>query len=183
MSAGPGFNDAEGVYKFGEADSTALWSDLMNLGQDSVSAAFVVDRARLTAVESAQAGLRLKHLAISTGTVASGTNLGTISIPRRSVAQRVVIDMAGVIAPVGAAGNVGVTLAASAGGTVVANATYTVTVANGYLGQYARKAIFDIAAGAGADVVITHTLSVATTATSGQVSVLSTAQIFPAGQY
>lgn len=51
MAAGPGFVDANGVWQFGEADADALFSDLLNLGMDTVSAQFVVDRARISTAE------------------------------------------------------------------------------------------------------------------------------------
>jgi len=53
MSAGPGYVDAQGVRLFGEADVEGLASDMLNLGMDSVSDAFVLDRIRLTALEAA----------------------------------------------------------------------------------------------------------------------------------
>lgn len=51
MPAGPGALDAQGVYLFGEDDTESLASDLLNLLGDSVSAALIVDRLRLTAAE------------------------------------------------------------------------------------------------------------------------------------
>jgi hypothetical protein len=127
--------------------------------------------------------LRSKTLYISVGTTVSGTSLGTLAVPRKSGAQRVIIDIAGMIAPVSGLGNVAISVAASTGGTAVANPSGTVTVASGYLGQYARKSIFDISAGAGADVTFTFTLSVSGGTTNAQVAAVASAEIYQAGQY
>lgn len=51
MPSGPGSLDAQGVWKYGEADTQALASDLLNLGQTSVSTQFAADRARLGRME------------------------------------------------------------------------------------------------------------------------------------
>lgn len=47
-----GTYDANGVYQYGESDPIALFSDFMNLGQESVSDAITNDRARITQVEN-----------------------------------------------------------------------------------------------------------------------------------
>lgn len=47
-----GYYDAEGVWIYGENDSIALFSDLLNLGENSISDQFTLDRARITAVEA-----------------------------------------------------------------------------------------------------------------------------------
>ena len=52
MPTGPGSLDAQGVWQYGEDDSETLASDMLNLGQASVSAQLVIDRARLTAAEA-----------------------------------------------------------------------------------------------------------------------------------
>jgi hypothetical protein len=46
--------DTNGVWNYGEDDSIALFSDLLNLGTTSISDAFTVDRARLSTIESNQ---------------------------------------------------------------------------------------------------------------------------------
>jgi hypothetical protein len=46
--------DTNGVWNYGEDDSIALFSDLLNLGTTSTSDAFTVDRARLSTIESNQ---------------------------------------------------------------------------------------------------------------------------------
>lgn len=51
MPTGPGGLDAQGVYLYGEDDTEALVSDQLNLAPASISDQFVLDRARLTAVE------------------------------------------------------------------------------------------------------------------------------------
>lgn len=51
MPAGPGGADAEGVYLFGEADTEALASDLLNLLGSSVSTQLALDRGRLDDLE------------------------------------------------------------------------------------------------------------------------------------
>lgn len=51
MPSGPGSLDAQGVWQYGEADDVAPASDLLNVGQSSVSAQFAVDRARMLALE------------------------------------------------------------------------------------------------------------------------------------
>jgi len=51
MPSGPGGLDAEGVWQYGEADTETLASDLLNLGQASVSTQFSDDRARLDVLE------------------------------------------------------------------------------------------------------------------------------------
>lgn len=51
MPTGPGGLDAQGVWQFGEDDIESLASDLLNLGMDSVSTQFGLDRARLDALE------------------------------------------------------------------------------------------------------------------------------------
>lgn len=52
MSAGAGFYDANGVWKYGETDSIALFSDTLNKGMTSVSSAISADRTRLTTLET-----------------------------------------------------------------------------------------------------------------------------------
>lgn len=47
-----GAYDANGIWQYGEGDNIALFSDLLNLGQESVSDAFTDDRARITQVEN-----------------------------------------------------------------------------------------------------------------------------------
>ncbi len=51
MASGPGFFDAEGVWQYGEADTESLASDMLNLGQASVSDQFTIDRARMHTIE------------------------------------------------------------------------------------------------------------------------------------
>jgi hypothetical protein len=46
--------DTNGVWNYGEDDSIALFSDLLNLGTTSTSDAFTADRARLATIESNQ---------------------------------------------------------------------------------------------------------------------------------
>ncbi|MBX3094302.1 MAG: hypothetical protein KF680_07190 [Cryobacterium sp.] len=57
MGVGPGYLDPEGVYQFGEDDAETLMSDLLNLGQESVSTAFGSDRSRLDQLEAKLARL------------------------------------------------------------------------------------------------------------------------------
>ncbi|KZE91175.1 hypothetical protein [Microbacterium sp. TNHR37B] len=47
-----GFLDTNGVWMFGEDDQRDTFSDLLNIGQDSVSDAIGADRARLTTLET-----------------------------------------------------------------------------------------------------------------------------------
>lgn len=47
-----GYYDAEGVWIYGEDDAIALFSDLLNMGENSVSDQFTADRSRITAVEA-----------------------------------------------------------------------------------------------------------------------------------
>jgi len=51
MAAGAGFTDAEGIWHYGEDDTETLMSDLLNLGQQSVSDALTLDRVRLAQLE------------------------------------------------------------------------------------------------------------------------------------
>lgn len=53
MPTGPGSEDAQGQWQYGEDDAEALASDLLNYGQSRVSTGFAADRARLTALEAA----------------------------------------------------------------------------------------------------------------------------------
>ena len=46
-----GTYDANGIYQYGESDPIALFSDLLNLGQESTSDAFTDDRARIAFLE------------------------------------------------------------------------------------------------------------------------------------
>jgi hypothetical protein len=46
-----GAYDANGIWQYGEDDDIALFSDLLNLGQESTSDAFTDDRARITLIE------------------------------------------------------------------------------------------------------------------------------------
>jgi hypothetical protein len=55
MPVGPGGINANGVYLYGEDDSAAPFSDMLNLGMDSVSTQFTNDRARLTSLETTAA--------------------------------------------------------------------------------------------------------------------------------
>ena len=47
MATGPGYFDSEGVWQYGEDDLEVLMSELLNKGQQSVSAALALDRARM----------------------------------------------------------------------------------------------------------------------------------------
>lgn len=47
-----GLLDANGIWNYGEDDNIALFSDLLNLGTESTSDAFTVDRARIATVEN-----------------------------------------------------------------------------------------------------------------------------------
>lgn len=47
-----GYYDAEGVWIYGESDPIALVSDLLNLGENSISDQFTLDRSRLTTLEA-----------------------------------------------------------------------------------------------------------------------------------
>jgi hypothetical protein len=58
MPAGNGHNDARGVWQYGENDADALFSDLLNRGQSSVSAAIAADRTRLGNLEAIRPGTR-----------------------------------------------------------------------------------------------------------------------------
>lgn len=51
MPAGPGALDAQGIYKYGEADTQALASDLLNLLATAVSTQIALNRVRLTNLE------------------------------------------------------------------------------------------------------------------------------------
>lgn len=46
-----GYYDANGIWQYGESDPIALFSDLLNLGQDSTSDQFTNDRARISFLE------------------------------------------------------------------------------------------------------------------------------------
>ena len=46
-----GYYDANGIWRYGESDSIALFSDLLNLGQASNSAAISSDRSRISFLE------------------------------------------------------------------------------------------------------------------------------------
>lgn len=52
MANGPGYTDDQGVWRYGEDDDETLASDLLNLGQASVSEQFALDRARLNTLEA-----------------------------------------------------------------------------------------------------------------------------------
>lgn len=47
-----GSYDANGIWNYGEDDNIALFSDLLNLGTESTSAAFTDDRARIATLEA-----------------------------------------------------------------------------------------------------------------------------------
>lgn len=51
MPTGPGANDANGIYQYGEDDSEALFSDLLNLSPTSISTVVTSLKSRLTALE------------------------------------------------------------------------------------------------------------------------------------
>ncbi|WP_025159370.1 hypothetical protein [Leifsonia aquatica] len=48
--------DAQGIWQYGEDDPVSPFSSFMNLGMGPVSAQFVADRARLSALETARSG-------------------------------------------------------------------------------------------------------------------------------
>ena len=52
MPAGPGSVDSNGVYLYGESDSASPVSDMLNLGQSSISTQLTNDRGRLTNLET-----------------------------------------------------------------------------------------------------------------------------------
>lgn len=58
MGAGVGALDENGIWQYGEADNDALFSDLLNRGQESVSDAFTLDRTRLGNLEAIRPGAR-----------------------------------------------------------------------------------------------------------------------------
>lgn len=68
MAAGPGFVDAEGIWRYGEADTDALFSDLLDFGQSSVSAQIAIIRAAAGLLDG-----RVDDLEAVTGVIASGT--------------------------------------------------------------------------------------------------------------
>lgn len=73
MPLGPGGLDAQGVWQYGEDDTETLTSDLLGLGQGSVSTQFAIDRARMDSIE---ADARRGIVTLITGTtpsVASGS--------------------------------------------------------------------------------------------------------------
>lgn len=49
-----GSYDSRGIYMFGESDDASPLSDLLNVGMDSVSDAFALDRSRLSSIETQQ---------------------------------------------------------------------------------------------------------------------------------
>lgn len=86
MGAGPGFDDAQGVYQYGEDDLETLMSDLLNLGQQSVSDALVLDRARLATLEEytgpwAEAAGVISSAANSTGNTTVIFPVGRFTVP------------------------------------------------------------------------------------------------------
>ena len=52
MAAGLGYLDANGVWIYGESDTEALASDMLNIGQSSTSAAIAADRLRLDDIDT-----------------------------------------------------------------------------------------------------------------------------------
>jgi hypothetical protein len=73
--------DTNGVWNYGEDDSIALFSDLLNLGMESTSAAFTTDRARLSTIES---NLEVTTTLVSSSATARNARWGT---PTTSAAQ------------------------------------------------------------------------------------------------
>jgi hypothetical protein len=57
MPSGPGANNAEGVYLYGETDVQALASDLLNLSPTSISLVLAAHRLRLEALEQRPTGV------------------------------------------------------------------------------------------------------------------------------
>jgi hypothetical protein len=51
MPLGPGSLDSNGIWQYGEDDSEDLFSDLLNVGQESTSDAIALDRARIGELE------------------------------------------------------------------------------------------------------------------------------------
>lgn len=71
----PGANDANGVYNYAEDDNISLFSDLLNLGTESISTQFTADRTRLTTLEAKRQGL----VPISPSSVVYATGSGSVS--------------------------------------------------------------------------------------------------------
>ena len=90
MPTGPGSVDAQGVYLYGQDDAEALASDLLNIGQASISTQFGLDRTRLTKLEATSRG-RQTFAAVTAG--AGGlADLGT-AVTFAAVAYASVIEL------------------------------------------------------------------------------------------
>ena len=74
MGAGLGYEDAEGIWQFGELDIESLASDLLNIGQVKTSEAFTADRGRLTDLEEVTTR-RFCVLTITAGSIANNSEI------------------------------------------------------------------------------------------------------------
>lgn len=148
MPTGPGGLDAQGIWQYGEADTESLASDLLNLGQASVTTQFAADRARLDAIE-ARILKRVYLLTVASPPTSDGTTLGLIEIPQiEGVAQRVIVDIVGAMG-FGANTRTYEVKITSAGGTVEQPVLVPQQVPSGQWGALAHKGYVDIEAGTG----------------------------------
>ena len=90
MPAGPGSLDARGVHQYGESDSSALASDLLNVGQGSVSTQFGVDRTRMTAIEAAATASTtlITVFRRTTGTMASSGSFAALPMATNVIGSK-----------------------------------------------------------------------------------------------
>lgn len=129
MPIGPGSLDANGIWQFGEADTESLASDLLNLGMESVSDQFVLDRLRLTTLETKVNGSRVFTVVNAAGTISSAT---FAAIPTNPCSASVTAPTGGRLARVTytfhgvcTAGTLDVGLAVSGATTVAATEAWT----------------------------------------------------------
>lgn len=109
----PGANDANGVYNYAEDDNISLFSDLLNLGTESISTQFTADRTRLSSVESRATALEARAVPGSTGfpyrtaagNAVAGTTATVVTFPSgRFTSIPIVTIAAGHVSATGATG-------------------------------------------------------------------------------
>jgi hypothetical protein len=125
MPLGPGAADTQGIWNFGESDTETLFSDLLNVGQASTSAALALDRVRLATIETRLTdAVPIVSANMGTSNISSSSFVTLPTIPTTvsittTRARRVRVRLVAVVAVAGGVLDVGV--AVSGATTAAAN--------------------------------------------------------------
>jgi hypothetical protein len=91
MASGAGFYDSNGIYKYGETDDISLFSDLLNLGMDSVSTEIGILKqpGRIVQVKTGLSGTN--SVSTSSPTYVSGSGGISLSITPKAAGNIIIV--------------------------------------------------------------------------------------------